>query len=155
VLLIDIDLFKAVNDTYGHQAGDQALRAVATSLTGALRDYDRAGRYGGEEFALLLPHTAPDDAYRIAERLRIAETPVTTTRPARPHTDVAITVSIGVATLDDTHGTLADVVAAADAALYQAKDAGRNCTRKAEDVGLPLRELAGPRAQPPAERDLP
>ena len=72
MVMLDIDHFKAVNDTHGHLAGDQVLRAVAGIITSQLRDYDIAGRYGGEEFAVLLPHTQPGQARRIAERLRMA-----------------------------------------------------------------------------------
>ena len=67
---MDIDHFKAVNDTYGHLVGDKALRAVTDALRSQLRDYDLAGRFGGEEFAVLLPHARESDALNVAERLR-------------------------------------------------------------------------------------
>ena len=70
VALLDIDKFKAVNDTYGHLVGDQVLKEIASTLNSLLRDYDLAGRFGGEEFAMLLPQTRAVDAFRIAERVR-------------------------------------------------------------------------------------
>jgi diguanylate cyclase (GGDEF)-like protein len=130
VALIDIDHFKAVNDTYGHLVGDQVLKEISRSFQDYLREYDLAGRFGGEEFVLLLPHTAERDAYRIAERMRahIAGMPIgidggTLAEP------VHVTVSVGVAVLDDTRRDLTDLLASADAALYRAKQGGRNQVR--------------------------
>jgi diguanylate cyclase (GGDEF)-like protein len=127
VALIDIDKFKAVNDTYGHLAGDQVLREISRSFQDYLREYDLAGRFGGEEFVLLLPHTTDHDAYRIAERMRerIAGMPIGQDGAAMT-APVHVTVSIGVAVLDAARRDLTDLLAAADAALYQAKAAGRN-----------------------------
>jgi diguanylate cyclase (GGDEF)-like protein len=132
VALIDIDHFKAVNDSYGHLAGDRALRTVARALAIPLREYDLVGRFGGEEFALLLPQTKALDAYRIAERIRthIGSMPITVSDDpaAEP---VRLSISIGVAALgaqwDSTSGAqLTELLAAADGALYQAKRSGRN-----------------------------
>jgi diguanylate cyclase (GGDEF)-like protein len=132
VALLDIDHFKAVNDTYGHLTGDQALGAIGRSLTALLREYDLAGRFGGEEFALLMPQTSPVDAYRIAERIRdhLAAMPIDpgSTPDARPFN---VTVSIGVATVSASWGAnvrtqLTDLLAAADNALYHAKQGGRD-----------------------------
>jgi diguanylate cyclase (GGDEF)-like protein len=132
LMLIDIDHFKAVNDVHGHLAGDQALRAVSRTFKIFLRDYDLAGRFGGEEFALLLPHTGAADAQRIAERMRahIAEMPIAAGDDpgAEP---IRVKVSIGVAALgttwDRTTGSqIADLLAAADTALYRAKSSGRD-----------------------------
>ncbi len=132
LVLIDVDRFKLVNDLHGHLAGDRALRAIAHTFRIFLRDYDLAGRFGGEEFALLLPQTSAADARRIAERVRghIAAMPigVNDTPGAEP---LQITVSIGVAALglnwdSATGNQLTDLLAGADAALYQAKNAGRN-----------------------------
>ncbi len=123
VLMIDLDLFKGFNDTYGHLAGDQALAAVAHSLTAGLRTYDQLGRFGGEEFAVVLPNTDQGEAGRVAERLRrsVAELALPGVDPA-----ARLTVSIGVGVLQ-AHGTsLIDLLAAADHALYQAKAAGRD-----------------------------
>jgi diguanylate cyclase (GGDEF)-like protein len=127
VALVDIDHFKTVNDTYGHLVGDRALREIGDAFKLLLRDYDLVGRFGGEEFVLLLPQTREHDAYRIAERVRtyIAGTPV---RAADgPGADpVRVTVSIGVAALDSYRRDLTELLAAADGALYRAKQAGRN-----------------------------
>jgi diguanylate cyclase (GGDEF)-like protein len=129
IALLDIDHFKAVNDTHGHLVGDRVLRAMTDALSTQLRDYDRAGRFGGEEFVVLLPQTTELDAHRIAERLRghISElrVPVDDSEDADV---VRLTVSVGVAGMDGTTGELTDLLAAADAALYYAKRAGRNRT---------------------------
>ena len=129
--LLDIDYFKAVNDTHGHLAGDQALRAVAGVVKAQLRGYDIAGRFGGEEFAVVLPHTRADQARRIAERLRtaVAAADVGASETGRCGTRVRVTVSVGVACLADTGAGLQALLAAADAALYDAKAAGRNRVR--------------------------
>jgi diguanylate cyclase (GGDEF)-like protein len=132
VALIDIDHFKAVNDSFGHLAGDRALRTVARALAIPLREYDLVGRFGGEEFALLLPQTRALDAYRIAERIRthIGSMPITVSDDAGAE-PVRLSISIGVAALgarwDSTSGAqLTELLAAADGALYQAKRNGRN-----------------------------
>src|SRR5215469_7826560 len=139
--VVDVDHFKAVNDTYGHLVGDKALKAVSDALTSHLRDYDRAGRFGGEEFVLLLAQTTGSDACRIAERLRknVADMAVPIDdRPGSPC--VRLTISIGVTAMErDTRHELTDLLAAADSALYQAKQSGRNkvaiATAK-RDMGL-------------------
>jgi diguanylate cyclase (GGDEF)-like protein len=132
LVLIDVDHFKMVNDLHGHLAGDEALRAIAHVFRIFLRDYDLAGRFGGEEFAVLLPQTSAADARQIAERVRlhIAEMPIRVSDDpaAEP---VQITVSMGVAALGSTWerttgSQLTDLLAGADRALYQAKNAGRN-----------------------------
>jgi diguanylate cyclase (GGDEF)-like protein len=128
VALLDLDLFKQVNDTYGHLVGDQVLRQIAATMTEVLRDYDLVGRFGGEEFAVLLPQTRAVDALRIAERVRadIAEMPICA-GGATGADRVPVTVSIGVAALDaGSHRELNDLLAAADAALYRAKASGRD-----------------------------
>jgi len=129
--MLDIDHFKAVNDTHGHLAGDQALRAVADVVKAQLRAYDIAGRFGGEEFAVLLPHTQADQARRIAERLRtaVAAADFDASGTGGHRTRVRVTVSVGVVCLADTGPGLQALVAAADAALYDAKAAGRNRVR--------------------------
>ncbi len=130
--LVDIDHFKAVNDAYGHLAGDRALRAIARTFRIFLREYDLVGRFGGEEFAVLLPHTKALDAYGIAERIRahVAQTPLDVT-DSPGQGPVRVSVSVGVAALGAdwntrTGGQLTDLLAAADRALYQAKRAGRD-----------------------------
>jgi diguanylate cyclase (GGDEF)-like protein len=128
--LVDIDHFKAVNDTYGHLVGDKALRAVTDALQSQLRSYDLAGRFGGEEFAILLPHAHEVDALHVAERLRahIAAMSIPVGNDPGSGSAVRVTISVGVASLDGASRELTDMLAAADAALYYAKETGRNRT---------------------------
>jgi diguanylate cyclase (GGDEF)-like protein len=130
VALVDIDHFKVVNDTYGHLVGDKALRAVTDALQSQLRGYDLAGRFGGEEFAVLLAQTRKQDALNVAERLRAhiagLSIPVDDGDESAGH--VQLTISVGVASLDGESRELTDLLAAADAALYHAKETGRNKT---------------------------
>jgi diguanylate cyclase (GGDEF)-like protein len=128
VALLDLDHFKLVNDTYGHLAGDEALRRVAGALTEVLRDYDLSGRFGGEEFAILLPQTRAVDAFRIAERLRAHIAGLRIMQPDQSGTlTVSVSVSIGVAALDaGSDRELTDLLGMADAALYRAKACGRD-----------------------------
>ena len=130
VAIVDIDHFKAVNDSHGHLVGDKVLRAVSDRFTQMTRPNDLVGRFGGEEFVLLLLDAGTDSAYRIAERLRLsfANAPITVDAPGAGVTvTIPLTVSIGVATLNDTiDRTLTDLMAAADSALYRAKREGRN-----------------------------
>jgi diguanylate cyclase (GGDEF)-like protein len=128
VAMLDIDRFKAINDTYGHLLGDQVIKEIAHTLTALLRDYDQAGRFGGDEFALLLPQTRAVDAFRIAERVRSAISGLCIIAPgANAGERVHVTVSIGVAALDSgSKREYAELMAAADAALYRAKACGRD-----------------------------
>ena len=128
--LVDIDHFKAVNDTYGHLVGDKALRAVTDALRSQLRAYDLAGRFGGEEFVVLLPHAREADALNVAERLRahIAAMSIPVGDDIVSGPFVKLTISVGVAALDGAGRELTDMLAAADAALYYAKETGRNKT---------------------------
>jgi two-component system cell cycle response regulator len=122
--MVDIDHFKRVNDTHGHLAGDRALVAVAATLVAALRTQDIVGRYGGEEFAVILPQTGVPGAELGLERCRrlIAEAPV-----ALDNAVLQVTVSIGVVHYPRADVTrLEDLIGRADEALYKAKDAGRN-----------------------------
>ncbi len=130
VALVDIDHFKAVNDTYGHLIGDKALRAVTDGLRSQLRGYDLAGRFGGEEFAVLLPQAREQDALHVAERLRahIAGLSIPVDDEDESAGCVTLTISVGVASLDGESRELTDLLAAADAALYHAKETGRNRT---------------------------
>jgi diguanylate cyclase (GGDEF)-like protein len=130
VALIDIDHFKAVNDTHGHLAGDSVLRAVSDVLRDQLREYDVVGRFGGEEFVVLLPQTDEADALSIAERLR-AHVAALSIPVQDGAAYVRLTISIGVAALDAVGGEVTDLLTAADAALYFAKEAGRNRTHVA------------------------
>jgi diguanylate cyclase (GGDEF)-like protein len=126
--MLDIDRFKVINDTYGHLVGDQVLKEIARTLTSLLRDYDLAGRFGGEEFSLLLPQTRAVDALRIAERIRSNIAAMSIIAPGAVGGErVQVTVSIGVAALDaGTERTYTQLMAAADAALYRAKGCGRD-----------------------------
>jgi diguanylate cyclase (GGDEF)-like protein len=128
VALLDIDRFKVINDTYGHLVGDQVIKEIAHTLDGLLRDYDHAGRFGGEEFSLLLPQTRAVDAFRIAERVRANIAGLSIIAPGTTGGErVQVTVSIGVAALDSgSKREYAELMAAADAALYRAKAGGRD-----------------------------
>jgi diguanylate cyclase (GGDEF)-like protein len=130
VALVDIDHFKVVNDTYGHLTGDKALRAVSDALRSQLRGYDLAGRFGGEEFAVLLPQARGIDALNVAERLRkhIAALEIPVDDEDASAGCLGVTISVGVASLDGEARELTDLLAAADAALYHAKETGRNKT---------------------------
>ena len=148
-LFIDVDHFKRINDTYGHAAGDEVLRDLAGRLRSHLRPSDVAVRFGGEEFALLLPQIAAREAMRIAERMRV----MVNGAPVRTRAGmIPVTVSIGVAQARPELGERRETVgnallAAADAALYRAKEKGRDCVvldrggsdgRSAEVLELPL-----------------
>ena len=126
VLLLDIDFFKRVNDTFGHQTGDDALCAVAAAINGAIRCEDVFARYGGEEFVLLARGIPADGASMLGERLRETVAAVRlTSRDGRP---VPLTASIGFASFSENcpYDNSATLVAAADRALYRAKKDGRN-----------------------------
>jgi two-component system cell cycle response regulator len=123
VAMMDLDHFKRVNDTYGHQGGDHVLRAFAKLALAAFRDTDTIYRFGGEEFAAILPHSSLQDALAVARRVVAA----TASNPVAADGNViAVTVSIGVASSDEVVTNARDLLAQADAALYQAKRAGRN-----------------------------
>ncbi|WP_236808783.1 GGDEF domain-containing protein [Amycolatopsis albispora] len=126
VLMVDLDHFKAINDRHGHLTGDQVLRAVAAALRAEVRAADVLGRFGGEEFAILLPGTNRFDAVTIAERIRRRVGQVLVPVPGG---EIGITASIGVAAQPRDGHTLESLLAAADRALYVAKDAGRDRVR--------------------------
>ncbi|MBA4423503.1 MAG: hypothetical protein C0390_10485 [Syntrophus sp. (in: bacteria)] len=130
-LMLDIDHFKRVNDTYGHPIGDLVLRALADCLRQSTRGIDVAGRYGGEEFTLLLPETDHPVAIQIAERLRqsIADLsiPIRRGKGNPAPVDIRINVSIGVAFMQQDIPNLSVLIDHADQALYGAKNSGRNC----------------------------
>jgi diguanylate cyclase (GGDEF)-like protein len=125
LLMLDIDEFKNVNDTHGHEAGDMALQQVAGVLKSSLRETDVLGRMGGEEFAALLSNTSLDEAVLLAERVRqtIANTPFDTLGEAL---SISITICIGVAAFSDEMSGIDDLLRNADSALYYAKYNGRN-----------------------------
>ena len=128
-VMLDLDHFKSLNDTYGHLVGDMVLREAAAALGATLRESDTAYRYGGEEFAVLLRETTLDEALRVAQRLRTAVAGVTVT--GYP---VTVTTSVGVAAAVSGMADQSALVAAADGALYRAKRAGRNRVEHAEAV---------------------
>lgn len=124
LVLMDIDHFKSVNDTYGHQQGDMVLAAVAEAVQVELRRYDLAARYGGEEFAMVLPETSLHDGLAVAERVRQAVAEMIF--PAPLH-NLTVTISQGVAALPSPYIDSVDIlIRAADEALYRAKHNGRN-----------------------------
>lgn len=135
VVLIDIDHFKAVNDSHGHQAGDDVLRRVGAAVRSVARATDIAARFGGEEFAVLLPECTIEEAVEVAERLRRAV--------ALPTTGVAVTASAGVTVLSGADADPHRLVALADEALYRAKRGGRDRV----EIGSP------PPPRPPARSD--
>lgn len=131
VALIDIDQFKGINDTYGHLAGDRTLLMVADSLRMMLRGYDLAGRFGGDELAVLLPQTGPREAAQVLDRIRrhIAATPMLVDAALPDEGTFRCTISVGAAALSGRSATLTELLAAADSALYRAKQAGRDHVR--------------------------
>ena len=126
--MVDIDHFKMVNDTWGHAAGDAVLRATADMLKAEVREYDGVGRYGGEEFLLVLPGCDVDQSPNVAERVRqrVAATPIVVGADAIP-----VSVSIGLATTGTSGFNASTLLAAADEALYRAKAGGRNRVERA------------------------
>ena len=131
VIMIDLDHFKQINDRFGHQVGDQVLQGVVARATAELRDYDIMGRYGGEEFIVILPQCDSRETLVCSERLRraIAESPVGTVNGP-----VTVTASFGAACAPAPDMDLHSVVAKADAALYRAKEKGRNCVESNFEV---------------------
>jgi len=133
--IADIDHFKAVNDTHGHLAGDAVLAAVSAAMRDLLRDCDLCGRFGGEEFALLLPRTTAAQALEITERIRqgISQLAI----PRDGGAAIRVTISVGVAVPSQARRTLDDLLAAADHALYQAKRSGRDRVVMYADTWVP------------------
>lgn len=122
-IMLDVDNFKHINDTLGHPAGDEVLREVVRRLRQSVRPYDIVGRYGGEEFLLLLPDTLFEEGVAVAERIRadVRKTPFAVGRDAIP-----VSVSLGISCLDETDRTLDDLLKRSDEGLYKAKQAGRD-----------------------------
>jgi diguanylate cyclase (GGDEF)-like protein len=126
LLLLDIDHFKAVNDRYGHQRGDDVLVAVSREMTHLLRRSDTLSRYGGEEFAIILPETSWEQGVEVAQKVRNAVAGLEFSEAGESY---SVTVSVGVAQLLVHGSTVGDLVRAADRALYDAKAAGRDGVR--------------------------
>jgi len=123
LMLVDVDHFKSVNDTFGHQMGDRVLQHIAQTLKGALRRQDVIGRWGGEEFLAMLPLTDKRKAMQAGERLRATVEAASLIDRGQP---IACTVSIGVAAYGEDGDSLGSLLSTADTALYRAKSAGRN-----------------------------
>jgi diguanylate cyclase (GGDEF)-like protein len=123
VLLLDLDHFKQVNDTWGHQAGDQVLKRFAMLIDEESRSYDKTGRYGGEEFLLVLPETGPEECATIAERIR---THVERMDLTEVEDELTLTTSVGGSTCDGTDIDVTRLISLADNGLYRAKEEGRN-----------------------------
>ncbi len=135
LLLTDIDHFKQFNDNYGHQTGDQVLRLVALAVKHNVKGHDITCRYGGEEFAIILPNTGLSQAVTVAEHIRRAVISKELVKRSTGEHLGRITISIGVAA-HHPKDTAQSLIARADAALYAAKRAGRNCVRDENDVGV-------------------
>jgi len=137
LIILDVDKFKEINDLYGHQHGDKVLVAVAEKLHGALRTYDVASRYGGDEFVLLLPATPVSGALEVAERLRCSVQSIVLEAPLENR---SVTASLGVASFPtELISGVDSLFYQADFALYQAKQNGRNRVETTNDTGsLPL-----------------
>jgi len=142
VVMIDIDHFKSINDTYGHEAGDKALRRVASVITESARTADIIARFGGEEFVAVLPQTEPESAVVFAERTRAA---LEKEEFVIDGNQINLTMSLGVAGIT-AKGGLTDpetMMKEADRALYDAKNGGRNRYVRAPDIeGKPNRKAA-------------
>ena len=135
LLVLDVDHFKQVNDTYGHQTGDSVLREVADALVSNTKNYDVAARYGGDEFVVLLPGCSRADAVKVAERVRRGI--------ARSVGEAPVTISVGVASVPDNANDAERLMAAADAALYDAKRNGRD---RVAGSGRSMERMAPPPA---------
>ncbi len=123
VIMLDIDWFKKINDTYGHSIGDEAIKVTATTISENLRSSDFAGRIGGDEFAILLPTNLPDNVLEFAERLRKSIEAIVI--PVN-NTNLTFTASLGIASCEKEDTSIENTLARADEALYQAKAQGRN-----------------------------
>ena len=136
VMMFDIDHFKQVNDSYGHASGDEVLKDIAVRVSDNVRDFDLVSRYGGEEFVIIMPNTAAEAAYMVAERVRnrIADTPFAIPGREQP---LPVTISVGVATTSDPAEQATTLLGRVDVLLYEAKGAGRNCTRSDEIAAAP------------------
>jgi diguanylate cyclase (GGDEF)-like protein len=125
LLMLDVDHFKPINDTYGHLVGDAVLKEIALRLSRAIRSYDVAGRYGGEEFLVILPSCDREQTAKGAERIRAA---ISSLPFLIAGSEISLTVSIGATVAPDAAQAETELLSLADLALYQAKSAGRNCT---------------------------
>jgi diguanylate cyclase (GGDEF)-like protein len=129
LIALDIDNFKVVNDDYGHQVGDEVLRRLAKLLIATIRSVDQPARMGGDEFFIIFPETATEQAMEVAERLRqlVVAQPFYIMQDSGRYYKIPIQISVGVACLPDNALNKEDLIEAADKALYAAKKSGRNC----------------------------
>jgi diguanylate cyclase (GGDEF)-like protein len=141
LVILDLDSFKAFNDTYGHIEGDRLLKQLGLVLKGAVRDADEAFRYGGDEFAILLPQTSIKDAHEVAERVRHRITSEIKTG------SVSVTASLGLASWPVDGIAISEIISAADKALYYAKQRGGNQSQA-------VLEILSPLSEPPAKTDF-
>jgi diguanylate cyclase (GGDEF)-like protein len=134
LVMLDVDHFKSVNDTYGHQAGDEVLKWIARSVQSCVRGTDHVARYGGEELGLVLPETTGEGAFRVAERVRqlLSSEPCAYTPADGQPRLIRVTVSLGIASVPMDADNVDDLIDAADRALYEAKGRGRNCAVRSE-----------------------
>ncbi len=123
LIMLDIDYFKKINDTYGHAAGDDVLESLANTLRDQVREVDIIGRLGGEEFAIILPETKLTDAFLMAERLRVA---IENIKVSSEKGNINVTASFGISVYSQESASLEDILNKADDSLYQAKRNGRN-----------------------------
>lgn len=145
LVMLDVDYFKIINDSYGHQVGDEVLRALGALLRSTVREVDFTARYGGEELAVILPEMTSGQAFGMAERLRrrISAQPFTLARDKKQPIQLSITVSLGVASLPEDADSATGLVDAADRCLYEAKRHGRNRTiqfAQARSSGRPIQD---------------
>jgi diguanylate cyclase (GGDEF)-like protein len=127
VIMLDVDDFKKLNDTYGHLVGDRVLRAIANVVKAQMRGVDTAARYGGEEMSVILPRTEMVGAYNLAERIRESIGELRITTDDEPPKALAVTASLGIAAFPESKAqTGEDLVRRADRALYRAKKTGKN-----------------------------
>jgi len=149
VVLADLDLLRDINNRHGHLTGDQMIRRVADAIRGALREYDVPARFGGDEFAILMPETTLAEAMTVAERVRRGVEAIAL--KLSDGLTVGASVSIGVAQLPGHGRTASELLAAADRAVYQAKALGRNrvCafTERESDTVRPIRIPSSPRRE--------
>lgn len=126
VAIMDLDHFKRINDTYGHQAGDQAIQFASDIMKTCLRTYDVLARWGGEEFLLLLPETKVEDALQVCERIRAK---ISSSKMPFRNTYIDVTITIGLAESEPSL-SIDDIISHADEALYRGKEDGRNCVKR-------------------------
>jgi diguanylate cyclase (GGDEF)-like protein len=137
LVMIDIDDFKKINDTYGHPFGDKVLQALARKMSESIRKADTLSRYGGEEFAVILPHTSGKGAMTLAEKIRKG---VADMKLDAGYKKTSITISLGVAARGKKPITREALLENADTALYKAKASGKNCVKIYEPVKIPSRK---------------